>query len=482
MYHSMIKSFFQFSAGSWISAAISFFTTPITTYLILPSEFGKASLYTLVLNLAMIGVLAGADQSFTRMFYETDQEKRPSLLWNAIIPPLFLCGGVTVFLVCCRFEVSRLLFGGIDQGLVVILLSFNLFISIFERFSVLVLRMKKRGLAFSALRIVWSLANSGGIVFFALTVEKSFLAVIFGVFVSNLCVFALSFLLELKFWVKRCPLSIPKIKEILGYGLPFIPASILYWLLSSMDKLALRSYTSFEEIGLYTAGQKIVIALSLMQVGFGMFWAPVAYEQYENKDSKIFFSRVAKTIAGGMFLVSFLSIACKDIIVLIFDNAYLPSAKIMPFMVFSPLALTVSQVTAMGINLKKRTYWHLFVTLISASVNFVGNLLLVPLYGAKGAAVSTGIAYIVFFYVGTFISRKVYPVSYSLVRFSIGTVTLFVVATVNTFSGSRTFELLSVTIGGVAVFLLYKSEMLKGIRALRDVILETISKKREEKE
>jgi hypothetical protein len=98
----------------------------------------------------------------------------------------------------------------------VILLSFNLFISIFERFSVLVLRMKKRGLAFSALRIVWSLANSGGIVFFALTVEKSFLAVIFGVFVSNLCVFALAFLLELKFWVKRCPLSIPKIKEILG--------------------------------------------------------------------------------------------------------------------------------------------------------------------------------------------------------------------------------------------------------------------------
>jgi len=119
--------------------------------------------------------------------------------------------------------------------------------------------------------------------------------------------------------------------------------------------------------------------------------------------------------------------------------------------------------------------------LISASVNFIGNLLLVPLYGAKGAAVSTGIAYIVFFYVGTFISRKVYPVSYSLIRFSIGVVILFVVATVNTFSGSLTFELLSVTIGGVAVFLLYKSEMLKGIRALRDVILETISKKREEK-
>ena len=79
-----------------------------------------------------------------------------------------------------------------------------------------------------------------------------------------------------------------------------------------------------------------------MQVGFGMFWAPVAVWTYENKDSKIFFSRVSEDHRRGMFLVSFLSIACKDIIVLIFDNAYLPSAKIMPFMVFSPRIDSIS--------------------------------------------------------------------------------------------------------------------------------------------
>jgi len=477
----MIKAFFQFSAGSWISAVISFFTTPVTTFFILPSEFGKASLYTLVLNLATIGALVGADQSFVRMFYETDPEKRPNLLWNAIIPSLLVSGGLVALLICFRFEISRLVFGGIDRDFVVILLSFNLVISIFERFSILVLRMKKRGLAFSLLRVVWAFANSGGIIFFALAVEKSFLAIVFGTFISSLFVFALSFLLERTFWLRRCSLSIVTIKEILVYGLPFIPASLIYWLLSSMDKLALRSYASFEEIGLYTAGQKIVIALSLMQVGFGMFWAPVAYEQYENKDSKAFFSRVSKTIAGAMFLVSILSIACKDIVVLIFDNAYVSSAKIMPFMVFSPLALTVSQVTAMGINFKKRTYWHVLVTLIAASVNFVGNSLLVPLFDAKGAALSTGIAYVVFFYTGTLISRKVYPASYSLVRFSMGVVVLFVVASVNTFSGNPAFEWLTATGGGVALFMLYKPEIVTGVRALRDVMIESIKRGRGEK-
>ena len=71
---NFIKSFFQFSIGQWVAALISFITTPITTWLIIPEEFGKASMFTLAFNLLLNIALLGADQSFVRMFYEKEEE------------------------------------------------------------------------------------------------------------------------------------------------------------------------------------------------------------------------------------------------------------------------------------------------------------------------------------------------------------------------------------------------------------------------
>ena len=72
---SLLRSFLEFSAGPWLASVISFLVTPITTYLIIPEEFGKASMYTVAFSLILQVVLLGTDQSFVRMFYEYDEEK-----------------------------------------------------------------------------------------------------------------------------------------------------------------------------------------------------------------------------------------------------------------------------------------------------------------------------------------------------------------------------------------------------------------------
>jgi len=151
---NLTKSFLQFSAGPWLSAAISFVTTPITTYLIIPTEFGKASMYTVAFSLILQAVLLGTDQSFVRMFYEYDEEKRPELLWNSLIPSLSMSAIASVVLILFRKEISLLLFDNPSHFLPILALSFTIVIAVLERFSTLVLRMKKRGIAFSSLRVV----------------------------------------------------------------------------------------------------------------------------------------------------------------------------------------------------------------------------------------------------------------------------------------------------------------------------------------
>lgn len=465
--NGLLKTFFQFSAGPWLSAIISFITTPITTYFIIPQEFGKASMYTVALSLILQVVILGTDQSFVRMFYEVKEEERPNLLWNSLVLPVVSCLVCCIILILFRSDISNLLFGVPDRLFPIIMLSSTLMISLFERFSTLVLRMKKRGLAFSSLRVVSVVLNTLGIVIYALFFGKNFYAVIFGSFISNFSVCIVSISLEIKFWKKGLFLSSKRIKEIVLYGLPFVPAFLLSWLFTSMDKLALRSYSTFTEIGLYAVGNKIVAVLLLIQTGFSTFWTPVSFERIGQKDSHLFFSRIARLLAGLMFLLSVVTITFKDFVIMFLAGAYLPAAKIMPFLIFHPLMYTVSEVTVVGINLKKRTYWHILVSILSAGVNFIGNYFLVPIYGAKGAALSTGVAYIVFFYVRTLVSRYLYPVDYSVGKFTIGTITLFFVAFINTFSGVVIFEILSAVIGGIIIVTAYNKELSSSVRLIR---------------
>lgn len=395
---SLVKSFFQFSAGPWLSAIISFFTTPITTYLIIPEEFGKASMYTVAFSFILQIALLGTDQSFVRMFYEYDEQKRPVLLWNSITPSLFLSLIISAVLLVFRREIALLLFDNSDYLLPVLVLSLTIVLAVMERFATLVLRMKKRGIAFSLLRVFSVLSNAGGLIFYALVFGRDFYAVIFGTVISHFVVLTTSVLMELNFWKRGFSLSIGRMKDIVLYGLPFVPAFIVSWIFYSMDKLSLRSFSTFQEIGYYAAGNKIVAVLLLIQTGFSMFWTPASYENYEKSSSDTsLYSKVAKLLAATMFVISLILIAFKDWIILIFDKSYLPAASIMPFLIFHPIMYTVSEITVVGINFKKKTHWHLWISVIAASVNFVGNTLLVPYYGARGAALSTGISYVFFF-------------------------------------------------------------------------------------
>ena len=73
---------------------------------------------------------------------------------------------------------------------------------------------------------------------------------------------------------------------------------------------------------------------------------------------------------------------------------------------------------------------HIVVAGVSATVNLIGNSILFSIYGAKGAAISTGASYIVLFFgYETIVSRKLCKVDFELGHLFIG-LTLLCVLTV----------------------------------------------------
>src|SRR5688572_13180176 len=175
---NILGLFLKFSIGSWGAAALSFFTTPIVTALILPNEFGKASMFVLAFNLLMQIVLLGTDQSFGRMFYQKEfVSKQHKLLVSSIILPLILSVIVSAGILLFWERISYLLIEKPDFK-ICLLLCLTIVFGVFERFALLVIRMQKNGIQFSLIRLFASFVTFICILLYALFVSKDFYAII----------------------------------------------------------------------------------------------------------------------------------------------------------------------------------------------------------------------------------------------------------------------------------------------------------------
>ena len=461
MKNKFFSLFVKFSFGGLISAAISFFSTPIITAIILPEEFGKASMFVLAFSFLLQLILMGSDQSFVRFFYQDKFKDNPSLLLsNAVIGPLVASFVSIIFIMILWKPISIFLIGEPSFN-VAILLSIILVFAVIERFSTLMIRMSQKATLFSNLKIAQSLTNAVVVIMYAHFIEKSFMGIVYGSLVSIIIVAIIGVLFERKMWFRNVIFNKRDIGEVVKYGLPFIPTFIISWIFEGIDKMALRYYSNFNEIGLYTAASKIVAILTVLQITFSNFWVPIAYEAYENSSekSKKLFENAYSGLSVIFFIGAILIITAKDIIIKLFAKDYLESADIMPFLVFMPIMYTLSEITVGGINFKKKTYWHLVISLLCTIINLIGVYLLVPRIGAKGAAISTGLAYIVFFYARTIISNYYFSLDFKLSVTSSSIVILLVVALINSFSKNDSLCYFIDFLGLVSILVLYKNQL-----------------------
>ncbi|MBP7435786.1 MAG: polysaccharide biosynthesis protein [Bacteroidales bacterium] len=457
---TFIKSLFQFSIGQWIAAIISFITTPITTWLIVPDEFGKAAMFTLAFNLILNIVLLGADQSFARFFYERSESKRSNLLWESLLPSLSI--GILVFIIIGIFwqELSVLLFGDANHFTPILLLDITVFIAIIERYALLLVRMKQRGKAYSIIKVINSLANAVFTILYALLIDKTFYAVIIGLFFSHVCSATVAIIYEKEIWRTKTHIDKKNIKAIIKYGLPFVPTFLVLWIFQSIDRIAIRNYCDFAEVGLYAAAFKIVAVMSLIQNSFTNYWVPVSYESYEkNPNNTGIFEKVSLFVSAIMFISGIVIVIFKDLIFLLLESSYRSAAGLTSFLLLMPIIDTVSYVTTVGINFKKKTYLYIIRATIAAIINVVGNIFLVPKYGAEGAALSTAISYVVYFFIGTYFSQKLYPVNYHLSKFYISTFVFLLVSCINTFIPIIYLQVISAVVGFVIICYLYKDQI-----------------------
>jgi O-antigen/teichoic acid export membrane protein len=463
------KSFLSFSLGTWLRAFIYVFTTPIITYLINPEEFGKSAMYATAFGVINTIVLFGTDQSFVRFFYDYEEDKKNELLWSCLLPSVIIATILSMVVLVLSDRISVALYGQ-KYDFINLIFVVNIYLSLFQRYNQLIVRMLKKGMLYSLIDIVAAVSTTVFTIIFALF-SRTFYSIILGGIVGTICALLVGISQGRNYWKITRPKK-EDLKEVLKYSAPFVPTMLLFWLFSSIDRISLRQYSTFVQIGIYSAAFKVAQVLSLVQSGFTTFWVPMAYERYsKNNQDTSFFVRANEMVSFVMFSVGFLLLGFKDILFLLLARSYRESSMVFPFLSFLPIMYSISETTVVWINFKKKSYWHMLITTVSALTNYIGNTLLVPIYGARGAAISTGISYIVFFWMRTLVAMRLYPkAGYNLKKVTLVTILMVCVALIETFQNSFVLNMVMGILGVIITIFVYKEPFMIIKNELQDVL------------
>jgi len=475
--NSLFRKFLSFSVGNWVVLIIGLISTPLITRIIDPTEYGKFSFFNLYASIVMLVITCGLDQSYVRFFYEEEEENRNKLLFESIKIPLILNLILACIIIIFRVPISKYVIAEYDLSFIV-LFTLNIVLLSISRFSLLTVRMKQKGRLYSMLQVMQKVTYLMSIGLFFMIYNNKFLTLAYATLASNLALVVVSIFAERDSWnfknIKGKKLKNSQV-DILKYGIPLVFTALVSWLFQSADRMAIKNYYG-GEVGLYQAGiyasaNNIIAILNILQSSFANFWLPVALEKYEkNPEDTKFFTNINDIVSFLMFGVGVGLILFKDVIVLLLGGKFRDASYIMPFLVFMPVLYTMSEVSVGGINFKKKPKYHIIIASLACLFNVIGNSILVPILGPKGAAISTGLAYIVFYYARTLISVKLYKVDYHLGRTTVAIIAMSVLALYSSF---REFSMITLIIGIVVILI--------GLFLYRDTIknmIDMISKSR----
>ncbi len=242
-----------------------------------------------------------------------------------------------------------------------------------------------------------------------------------GVLIANLVASFLTFLIHLKFILPNigAGFSNPLYKELLKFGIPYIPAGLASIAMQVIDRPILKALTDDATVGIYQANYRLGIFMMLVVGMFDYAWRPFFLHHAGEKDAKVLFSRVFTVfciLSVTLFLV--LTLFIEDLLRIRVGGMYFihpdywSGVTIVPIVLLAYLFNGAYVNFVVGIYLEKKTSYLAWVFGAGALVNVAANLLLIPVSGMMGAAYATLLSYMVLAVGIYFASKKFYPLEY----------------------------------------------------------------------
>ena len=415
-----------YGLSSIVGRFLNFLLVPLYTNFLAKAEVGISGFLYSYIAFAFVIYGYGMDSAYMRFVASAEANEKKHL----VSAPFFsLLGSSFLFSLIIYFTavpIEGLLNGATGRGDLVghaawiLFIRYSAWILFFDTLAIVpfaYLRMQNKAKLFAGLRIL------NIVITIVLTVIMFVLLHmrVEVVFIANLIASALTSLVLLWIISPELTLRIPwkLYKEMLGFGLPYIPASLAGIAIQVIDRPILKAMTNDETVGIYTANYRLGVLMMLVVGMFDYAWRPFFLTHAKDADAPKMFSRVFTYFLALLMLVFITgTMFIEDIVrIRLFGGHFIGSEywgglKIVPVILLAYVFTGAYVNFVVGVYLEKKTKYLPYATGAGAAANIIANYLLIPPLGIMGAALATLISYVVMAAGIYFPSQKFYHVEY----------------------------------------------------------------------
>lgn len=411
-YKKLLSFTIILSIGTIISKLMTYVVlTPLYTHTLTKEEFGIVDLVVQTANLLMPLVSLGINQAVLRfgMDGETD---RGSVLTTGLAVNII---GFLIFLLF--FPLVRLIPHIGDNALLVYLFVFCA--TTHYLFAYCVKSMHKATLFTVCVIIGTTITVVLDILFLAVW-DMGIVGYILAIALSDItCSIILIFSAKLYKLIRFDKLKKTVTKAMLRYSIPLIPNSALWWITDYSDRYMVTSMVSEAENGIYSLAYRLPNLLIMVCGIFMDAWQMSVLSEKSRLERQKFFTNVFSMYQSIIFVgASALIVSAKCITRIMAGAAFYDSWQYIPTLVMATAMSCFVTFLGTIYVVEKKSKSSLVTTVIGTIVNLGGNFILIRLWGAHGAALSTALSYGLVVLLRAFHTRKLIPIGWSLPRFT----------------------------------------------------------------
>lgn len=412
MRRQLIQDTLTYGSADFIFKLIGFAALPIYTHLFSVEEFAIIAMLPVMMGLIGLAINLGVNNAVGRFYWDPEtKDEHHALIVSSGIYQLLTVGFVVIFIIYFALTpIQGLLFTryGIEWNLLVLALLTILPDQILQ-YALDTIRLHFTPVRFMILSFMKNIMGVALGLFLIVSLDTG----LYGFFGGALLASVLAVPLALWFIRKELVWQFDKevAHKIFRFGYPFVFAGLAYWIFGSMDRWMLAELSNTAEVGLYSIAFKFAAVVTFVNGAFSQAWSPYAVKlMRDNENYRQIYSNIFSVwffiLATLGFIITLFS---SELLMLLTPKEYWPAAPTMGVVAMGVVLFGTTQVTALGISLEKKTHLLTHGAWLTALVNFLLNLALIPMYGAIGAALATLISYAVLTSFFLYWTQKLHP-------------------------------------------------------------------------
>ncbi len=418
---NLVKSSGMYALSSFVSPLVTLVLAPFLTHTLSHSDYGALAVLDTAIDLGVGLTQLGLGSAFFRAYnYDYESQKDRSAVVSTVTALLSLTSIFTaVIMIITAPRLSTLLFNSPSYsnpvrvtGIIILLQ--NLTVPGFSW-----LRAKNRAILYSSISIANLLICLSANIVLVGVLHMGLVGALLAI--GSGYAFLVTCTLPVVLLRTGLRLRLDIARNLLSFGVPLVFSLVADWVLQLSDRYLLSRFGSLAEVASYSIAYSLGGGVGVVVLTpFSLAWPAVMFALAKRDDAAQSFRAIFRWYILVLLLAAFaLSLVAIGVLDTLFPPAYHSAAPVIPIIALSITIAGSNYMFSIGVSIRRKTWLGVIFRSFSALVNVGANLILIPLYGPMGAAVSTLIAYVVLVSISYIVNQRIYPVPFEIYIFII---------------------------------------------------------------